>query len=446
VIDAAANRLIYGRRFLYDGWNLIAEYALNASLSTLTLVRTYTWGLDIARTMSDAGGVGALLQITDHGTGRSFLPAYDGNGNVTALLNSSETTRIVNGVSTTYPAGSVAAAYEYSPFGEQLRADAPDSVVADQPFRFSTKYTDSETGLVYYGQRYYDPAQGRFVGRDPIEEKGGINLYAFVRNRPVNTVDVMGLLGLDDAVVLHADGGGSFDPIIRMNPFVTAVDSEQRIQRALDALAAQSNPFIFAFNAGLGGSGGQKSDEQKKKEEEEKKKKEECEKMMKNLQGKMRQSTALHSDLQDQIKMEQFGELVSTAHMVVSEGLKAGLGTAMSLKLGRVFVAQRAVPWTAMNGARMGGDYATVTNGGLLNEMVRNAGLEVIGDRVVDPLVTGATLGALGAFWNEYGDALESGKDAMAVARQVTDRLQSSYNKLMSDVGKLQDDYQSKCP
>jgi len=91
--------------------------------------------------------------------------------------------------------GSVAAAYEYSPFGEQLRADAPDSVVADQPFRFSTKYTDSETGLVYYGRRYYSPGQGRFVGRDPIEEKGGTHLYAIVWNNPINKWDYLGMCG-----------------------------------------------------------------------------------------------------------------------------------------------------------------------------------------------------------------------------------------------------------
>ena len=181
VIDNASNRLLTGRRFLYDGWNLIAEYALNPQLSTLSLFRSYTWGLDITRTLTDAGGVGALLQIADHRSGKTYFPAYDGNGNVTALVNSST--------------GAVAAAYEYSPFGEPLRADAPDSVVADQPFRFSTKYTDSETGLVYYGRRYYDPKCGRFPSRDPIDEKGGKNLYAIVWNNPINKWDYLGMCG-----------------------------------------------------------------------------------------------------------------------------------------------------------------------------------------------------------------------------------------------------------
>ena len=165
------------RRFIYDGWNLIAEYAVSGP-SSLVLSRSYAWGLDIARTLSDAGGVGALLQIADHVSGKSYFACYDGNGNIAGLLNADS--------------GSIAAAYEYSPYGEQLRSDAGDSAIADQPFRFSTKYTDAETGLLYYGHRYYDPRNGRFVGRDPIEEKGGLNLYAFCLNNSINTWDVLG--------------------------------------------------------------------------------------------------------------------------------------------------------------------------------------------------------------------------------------------------------------
>jgi RHS repeat-associated protein len=220
VIDTVSNRLISGRRFLYDGWNLIAEYALNASLSTLTLVRSYTWGLDIARTLSEAGGVGALLQIADHPSGKTYFPAYDGNGNIAALVNSST--------------GTVAAAYEYSPFGEQLRADAPDSVVADQPFRFSTKYTDSETGLVYYGRRYYNPGQGRFVGRDPAKEKGGLNLYGFCGNNSVNRWDILGMVSPE---ILQAEIEMLWDEIRKLedeenNAYVSRGTNQQKIDAA----------------------------------------------------------------------------------------------------------------------------------------------------------------------------------------------------------------------
>jgi RHS repeat-associated protein len=61
------------------------------------------------------------------------------------------------------------------------------------PFRFSTKYTEMESGLVYYGMRYYSPDLGRWLSRDPIEELGGLNLYGFSINNPVSYFDFLGL-------------------------------------------------------------------------------------------------------------------------------------------------------------------------------------------------------------------------------------------------------------
>ena len=64
------------------------------------------------------------------------------------------------------------------------------------PFRFSTKYQDAETGLLYYGYRYYDSLTGRWLSRDPIEEYGGNNLYGFVGSDALNYVDRLGLLAI----------------------------------------------------------------------------------------------------------------------------------------------------------------------------------------------------------------------------------------------------------
>jgi len=87
--------------------------------------------------------------------------------------------------------GSVAARYEYGPFGELIRATGPMAKV--NPFRFSTKYQDEETGLVYYGYRYYDPGTGRWPNRDPLGEEGGMNLCGFVANDAIGAVDPLGL-------------------------------------------------------------------------------------------------------------------------------------------------------------------------------------------------------------------------------------------------------------
>jgi RHS repeat-associated protein len=143
----------FTRRYLYDGWNLVLEFSVSGS--TLGLVRSYTWGLDITADLTKAGGVGALLQIHDYAQNKQFLPGYDGNGNIVALFDAA-----TSGGS----AGACVAAYEYSPFGEFLRSEG--TYATDNPFRFSTKFTDDESGLVYYGRRYYSPSKGRFLGRD----------------------------------------------------------------------------------------------------------------------------------------------------------------------------------------------------------------------------------------------------------------------------------------
>ncbi len=76
------------------------------------------------------------------------------------------------------------------PFGEPLTT--PPGLAAEMPYRFSTKYLDAETGLYSYIFRPYDPLTGRWLSRDPIEEEGGVNLYGFVENNPIDNVDFIG--------------------------------------------------------------------------------------------------------------------------------------------------------------------------------------------------------------------------------------------------------------
>jgi RHS repeat-associated protein len=61
------------------------------------------------------------------------------------------------------------------------------------PFRFSTKYQDDETDLLYYGYRYYNASTGRWLSRDPIGIRGGLNLYGFVGNSSLDRFDKLGL-------------------------------------------------------------------------------------------------------------------------------------------------------------------------------------------------------------------------------------------------------------
>jgi RHS repeat-associated protein len=67
-------------------------------------------------------------------------------------------------------------------------------VAGSLPFGFSTKFEEKETGLYYYGFRYYNTQTGRWISRDPIEEEGGLNLYGMVENDPINDIDPDGLV------------------------------------------------------------------------------------------------------------------------------------------------------------------------------------------------------------------------------------------------------------
>ena len=76
------------------------------------------------------------------------------------------------------------------PIGEVIRATGPMARV--NPFRFSTKYQDDETDLLYYGYRYYNPSTGRWLSTDPIAERGGVSLYVLLGNAPIDKIDALG--------------------------------------------------------------------------------------------------------------------------------------------------------------------------------------------------------------------------------------------------------------
>ena len=177
-ITTSAWQLTSDTRYLYDGWNVIAEFAYDASTSTFNLNASYAWGLDLSGTREGAGGVGGLLFARLHGaTSITHAAAADGNGNVLAYFESAT--------------GERTARFEYGPFGEPLVADG---TAAEQlSYRFSTKPRDPLTGTYYYGYRWYGAATGRWLSWDPIEEQGGVNLYGFVINNPIGIVDREGL-------------------------------------------------------------------------------------------------------------------------------------------------------------------------------------------------------------------------------------------------------------
>jgi RHS repeat-associated protein len=100
-------------------------------------------------------------------------------------------------------AGAVVWKADYRPFGA---ADITVDKITNN-LRFAGQYADAETGLHYNYHRYYDPSTGRYLTADPIGLAGGINLFAYTSNNPVNLIDPLGLAGL----AIEAGGGaGSF--------------------------------------------------------------------------------------------------------------------------------------------------------------------------------------------------------------------------------------------
>jgi RHS repeat-associated protein len=63
----------------------------------------------------------------------------------------------------------------------------------ENSFRFPGQVLDSESGLYYNWHRFYDPETGRYISADPIGLAGGINLYAYTENDPINWIDPEGL-------------------------------------------------------------------------------------------------------------------------------------------------------------------------------------------------------------------------------------------------------------
>ncbi|WP_234047462.1 RHS repeat domain-containing protein [Luteolibacter pohnpeiensis] len=129
-----------------------------------------------------AGGLGGLHASSYYSSSTTtpdthIVPSYDANGNILAWT--SHTRALVR-------------QNDYDPLGNLVMKRSLLSGVPD--FGFSTKFQDTESGLLYYGYRYYDPATGRWPSRDPIEERGGMNLYGFLGNDGVNWMDSLGLI------------------------------------------------------------------------------------------------------------------------------------------------------------------------------------------------------------------------------------------------------------
>jgi RHS repeat-associated protein len=148
-------------RFVYNRFSQIEQ--LNA-LDSNAIEKKRIWGAE------------SKLIADINSSGTSFYAVGDDNNNISEYIDAS---------------GTIHGHYEYSPFGKAtvVAGLSPDAF----EFRFSSEYFDTESSLVYYNFRYYSPELGRWLSRDPAQEKGGYNPYNFCDNDPCNAIDILGL-------------------------------------------------------------------------------------------------------------------------------------------------------------------------------------------------------------------------------------------------------------
>ncbi len=146
--------------FLYDGQNEIG--AFNEQLQPIDL-------RILGNTPHAEIGAAIAIELS----GQIHTPIHDLQGNLAVLK----------------PFTSVPTFYHYSAFGEEEILGN-----ALSPWRFSSKRTDDQTHLVYFGRRFYIPSFGRWLTPDPAGFTDGMNLYAYVHNNPLTHIDEYGLI------------------------------------------------------------------------------------------------------------------------------------------------------------------------------------------------------------------------------------------------------------
>jgi RHS repeat-associated protein len=120
--------------------------------------------------------------IVVNGGETKYYYHFDGLGSVVALSDNS---------------GNIVEKYSYDVFGAATIRDSNNSVLSvssvANPYMFTARAYDSETGLYYYRARYYSPDIGRFLQTDPVGHTTGLNLYTYCGNNPLNWSDPYGL-------------------------------------------------------------------------------------------------------------------------------------------------------------------------------------------------------------------------------------------------------------
>ena len=245
--------------YLYDGWHVVMVAQLNSSGAFALRKWSCIWKPDVRSSLharsswQAAGGVGGLAWMQTgitqayyppyfYGNAEIHVPMADHMGNIRHYFQIKSVAESVT--------GQVSGNFEYDAFGREVRAWGPTTgaspppglpankpFVDQLPFHFSSKYTDQESGFNYYGYRYYNAEWGRWLNRDPILERGGVNLYALCYNSALNFVDDSGL-----AVI---STGSGLMPTSRNIPGNPISNEAEHLQSRINRLSPGDNARLF---------------------------------------------------------------------------------------------------------------------------------------------------------------------------------------------------------
>lgn len=148
-------------RHVYDGSQCIADLDEQGNV-----LRSYVWGPGIDNLLAIRAGGATYYALTDHqNTVHGFADA----------------------------SGVIVARYVYDAWGNVLSETVTAPALAGNRYRFQGREYNTATGLYNFRARWFDPMTGRWLSKDPLGLKGGLNLYEFCKNDPANFVDPSGL-------------------------------------------------------------------------------------------------------------------------------------------------------------------------------------------------------------------------------------------------------------
>jgi len=234
VYDAFGNRVaktVNGvtTKYLVDDLNPTGYAQVFDELTNGVVTRTYTYGLQ--RISED--------QIVNGGWTPSFY-GYDGGGNLRQLTNM---------------AGAVTDTFEYDAFGNKINATG----TTPNNYLYRGEQFDPDLGLYYLRARYYNPATGRFVSRDPEDgiatDPATLHKYDYAGGDPVNLADPTG------RTAATATWGGSASEYIGIVTIATlqaasaAVATDIALECAYQYLSSETTAYVALGLAGDGDSG-----------------------------------------------------------------------------------------------------------------------------------------------------------------------------------------------